>query len=121
MSRTLSSRPWAERGWFEGAVAWAEAALRANGTPPIGPPAQLRTWGLSTVLRFGTAVGDIYFKAAAHGGESGQRSFLFANEAAFLSGLGGRFAEHVPQPIASDPERVWMLLPDAGPALADSD
>ncbi len=119
-------RPWSERGWLQGAEAWVDAALRTAGLGPSRPPVQLRTWGLSTVLRFGTPAGDVYFKAAAHrnaggGAQSGHRSFLFANEAALLAALARRFPDDVPRPLATDPDRVWMLLPDAGPALAASD
>jgi Phosphotransferase enzyme family len=119
-------RPWSERGWFEGAETWVDAALHAAGLAWSRPSVQLRTWGLSTVLRFGTPTGDFYFKAAAHssvgfGARTGHRSFLFANEAALLAGLAGRFSDDVPRPVATDPGRVWMLLPDAGPALWESD
>jgi hypothetical protein len=86
----------------------------------------MRTWGLSTVLRYETPAGTYYFKAAAHRDTAGaaataHRSFLFANEASLLAGLAERFPDHVPSPVATDPQRVWMLLPDAGPALATSD
>jgi hypothetical protein len=119
-------RPWSERGWLAGAEAWVDAALGAAGLTRSGPSTQLRNWGLSTVLRFETSAGDVYFKAAAHGSVGsgatpGQRSFLFANEAALLAGFAGRFCDDVPRPIATDPARVWMLLPDAGPALWESD
>ena len=120
-SPSRTRRPWSRRGWFEDATSWAEAALCAAGRPPTGPVVQLRTWGLSTVLRFETEQGNVFFKAAAHGGDTDGRGFLFANEAALLDGLAGHFPEHLPRPIATDPERVWMLLPDAGTALADSD
>jgi hypothetical protein len=118
--------PWSERGGIEGAEAWVDATLRAAGLVRSGPPVQLRTWGLSTVLRFGTPAGDFYFKAAAHGSvgfgaRTGHRSFLFANEAALLASLAGRFCDDVPSPIATDPSQVWMLLPDAGLALWESD
>lgn len=118
-------QPWSERGWFEGAQTWADAALRAAGLTPSRPPEQFRTWGLSTVLRFGTPAGDVFFKAAAHGSigygaRTGKRSFLFANEAALLAGLAARFPDYAPRPVATDPERVWMLLPDAGAPLAES-
>ncbi len=118
-------RPWSERGWLEGAETWVATALSAAGLARSRPPVQLRTWGLSTVLRCETPTGDFYFKAAAHSSTgfcepTDQRSFLFANEAALLAGLAGRFPEAVPRPVATDPGRVWMLLPDAGPALAES-
>jgi aminoglycoside/choline kinase family phosphotransferase len=73
------------------------------------------------VLRFETEAGNVFFKAAAHGGTARERGFLFANEAALLEGLAGHFPEHLPRPIATDPERVWMLLSDAGDELAESE
>ncbi|MCA9863818.1 MAG: phosphotransferase [Thermomicrobiales bacterium] len=122
----LARRPWAERGWFAEAETWAATALHAAGAPPSRPPAQRRTWGLSTVWRYETPAGAYYFKAAAHRDTSGtaataDRSFLFANEASLLAGLAERFPGHVSNPVVTDPQRGWMLLPDAGPALATSD
>ncbi len=119
-------RPWSERSWFKEAEAWSFAALRAAGFEPKQPPVQLRNWGLSSVLRFETPAGDIYFKAAAHGGakpdaRTRDRSFLFANEAALIEGLAVRYPYAVPYPIAIDPEQVWMLLPDAGSPLGESE
>jgi hypothetical protein len=118
-------RAWTERGWFEDAVAWSDAALRNHDLEPRGLPQQLRTWGLSTVIRFDPPCGNLYFKAAAFSGTGNpsepepNRSFLFANEAALLTGLANHVPDHLPVPLAVDPERVWMLLPDAGAFLAD--
>jgi hypothetical protein len=117
-------RPWSERGWIDAADSWAVAALQAAEIPPDHPFEQLRTWGLSTVNRYRTPTGIVYFKAAAIDGTGndspGSRSLLFANEAVLLPAFSARFPGYVPHPIAVDVDKVWMLLPDAGPFLGES-
>lgn len=119
----ITRRPWSERGWFAVADTWAIAALADAGLPPDLPSEQLRTWGLSTVNRYRTSAGDVYFKAAAFCGDEtasqDRRPLLFANEAVLLSALDARFPGYVPRPVAIDPDRVWMLTRDAGPALGE--
>lgn len=111
-------RPWTARGWFEQAVAWSTAALHSAGLQQLSPPCQIRTWGLSTVIRFHTSHGPYYFKAAAFTGASNtSRSILFANEAALVRTLAQHLPENILQPLAADPPRVWLLLPDAGTEL----
>jgi hypothetical protein len=105
-------RAWMQRGWFEEAVAWGDAALREHGIARTAPPEQLRTWGLSTVLRLDTTAGSIFFKSAAHGG-----ALLFANEAALVVALAEHLPQHLPRPLAADAARVWLLLPDVGTFL----
>lgn len=114
----VTRRPWATRGWFEQAVDWSTAALHAAALELLSPPVQIRTWGLSTIIRFDTSDGACFFKAALFSPESDDssapRSPLFANEAALLQTLAARIPAHMPVPLAVDTERVWMLLSDAG-------
>ncbi|HUG16241.1 MAG TPA: phosphotransferase [Thermomicrobiales bacterium] len=113
-------RPWTARGWFEAAVAWSGAALHAAGVTQHGPPRQYRTWGLSTIIRFETSSGTVYFKASVFtGAGNASGTFLFANEAALLGALVERIPAHLPVPLAVDTERVWLLLPDAGVQLVN--
>jgi hypothetical protein len=121
-----SRTPWYERGWLAEAMAWADAALAANGLVRRGLPGQHRSWGLSNVARLETDGGAVYFKAAAFesaaacAGHGGPRGILFSNEAALLAGLTGRFPDLLPRLLAFDPDRVWMLLPDVGTMLDHS-
>ena len=99
------------------------------GHPRAERPRRCVPGGFRQCCGYETPAGACYFKAAAHRDTAGNagttatphRSFLFANEASLLAGLAERLPDHVPSPIATDPQRVWMLLPDAGPALATSD
>jgi len=102
--------PWARPGWFAAAAAWMEEQLATRGTPCVGPVEQLKTWGISCVLRAHTVAGDVYFKAAS-------TRALFADEPALTAALAALYPAHVPMPLAIDRERGWMLLADFGPTL----
>ncbi len=87
-----------------------EEQLARRGTPCVGSVAQLKTWGISCVLRARTTAGDVYFKAASSGA-------LFADEPALTAALAALYPTHVPLPLAIDRARGWMLLADVGPTL----
>jgi hypothetical protein len=110
--RSIPARraPWAREGWLEGAREWIEAQLTARGRPVTGRIEQLRVWCLSCLLRIPTADGAVFFKATAE-------SPLFADEGKVMGGLAELFPGHVPEPLATDAERRWMLLEDLGPEL----
>lgn len=65
-------------------------------------------WPLASVLRAHTTTGDLYLKATS-------RIPLLADESALTVCLAALFPGRVPEPIAVDLERGWMLLPDVGP------
>lgn len=90
------------------AAAWAAQQLAQCG---FGPPKQItvhhqRPWSL--VLRISTAEGNGYLKAVRPG---------FEHEIRVTALLAARWPEFVPQVIAADEERGWMLLEDGGPTL----
>jgi hypothetical protein len=68
--------------------------------------AHSRPW--STVLRVPTLEGAVYFKACAD---------YLAHEAAVTQALALWRPDDVPQVLATDPERGWMLLADGGATL----
>jgi len=88
-----------------------EDQLATRGTPCVGPVEQIKTWGISCVLRAGATVGDVYLKAAS-------TRALFADEPALTAALAALYPAHVPLPLAIDHARGWMLLADFGPTLA---
>ncbi len=102
--------PWARRGWFARASAWMVATLVQRGYALVGPVEQFRSWGISCVLRVPTDRGDVYFKVAT-------KNALFGDEPALTQALAARFPEHVPLPLATEPEERWMLLADFGKEL----
>jgi Phosphotransferase enzyme family len=102
--------PWAQEGWLDDATEWIESTLDGLGRTPTGPVEQVRTWPLSAVLRVPTSEGHVYFKATS-------TMPLFVDEGALMRGLAQVFRREVPEPLAIDSLRRWMLLDDVGPAL----
>lgn len=109
---------WTRPAWYDEALPWIAEHVEVTGRWT-----QVRSWGLSNVLRIPTADGDVYFKAIAHSTtiEPTRRDalpFLFAHEPVFLQGASSDRPGEVPAPLAIDSERAWMLLPDLGTPLA---
>ncbi len=114
---------WTRPGWYDETMPWIDEQLSLAGTPRTGVPAQVRSWGLSNVLRCPTAKGEVYFKALAHSStirpaRADALPLLFAHEPLLLQGLSAARPGEVPAPLAIDEKRAWMLLPDLGPPLA---
>ena len=109
---------WTMPSWYDEALPWIDYRLERT-----GPSTQVRSWGLSNVLRCPTAAGDIYFKALAHSStirpaRPDALPLLFAHEPLFLQKISDERPGAVPAPLAIDERRAWMLLPDLGPTLA---
>ncbi|WP_083750817.1 phosphotransferase [Kribbella sp. ALI-6-A] len=109
---------WTRPDWYAGALAWIDRHVERTGVP-----AQVRSWGLSNVLRVPTTTGDVYFKALAHRStvvldRADAAPLLFAHEPQLLDRLSTERPGQVVRPIAVDQDRVWMLLPDLGMPLA---
>ena len=68
-----------------------------------------RPW--STVLRVPTAEGDLYLK---------QEAPVQAFEVALTVALASRWPDRVPEVVAADVERAWLLLRDGGTRIADA-
>ena len=83
----------------------AGAGLERTREPEQG---QLRPW--ATVLRVPSTGGPVWFKATAPG---------TAFEAALYELLARAVPEYVLIPVATDPARGWILLPDGGPSLGE--
>lgn len=102
--------PWARPGWYAEATTWIQAQLAQLGYPPAASIEQVKSWCLSCILRAPTASGNVYFKVAAD-------LPLFASEASVMRHLAAMYPRHVPAPLAIDPDRGWLLLPDFGKEL----
>jgi hypothetical protein len=100
-------QPWAERGWHAQVEAWLAAEMERLGRPLTGPVEQVRVWELSCVLRAPTTAGDVWFKTSI-------ASPLFVNEGVVMRTLARLFPDHVPAPLAVEPERGWMVLASFG-------
>ncbi len=101
---------WSSPQWRDEAVSWLDEQLAGAGIDRTGDVEQphLRPW--ATVLRLPTTEGVVWFKAAGPG-------------TAFEVGLYELLARVAPDrvltPIAVDPARGWIVLPDGGPPLAE--
>ena len=99
---------WSSAPWRAAAVAWLDQQLAAAGSERTGEVEQphLRPW--ATVLSAPTTAGTVWLKAAAP---------ATAFEVALYGLLARRVPDRVLTPIAADPERGWLLLPDGGLSL----
>jgi aminoglycoside/choline kinase family phosphotransferase len=106
--------PWQRRGWYDRACSWIRTKTAASNRTLIGPIEQVRSWDLSCVLRATTDLGRTYFKVAGSWP-------LVANEAHVMEMLSRWFPAHIPEPLAIDEMRGWMLLADFGTPLRNID
>src|SRR5688500_6771500 len=90
--------PWARPGGPDRDVAWAVAALAERGITPSEPPAQMRSWNLSSLWRITTGSGAFWLKCVPG---------FFAHEGRILERLQGGPAR-VPTLIAADGYRVLL-------------
>jgi hypothetical protein len=100
---------WARRGWLDEVTAWTSAELARHDLALAGPLEQVKTWGISCLLRGYTAAGVVYVKGAAtlpH----------FTNEPAVTATLAGLFPRNVPHIISVDTARRWLITTDFGGA-----
>jgi hypothetical protein len=100
-------QPWADRRWHTQVEDWLAAEMERLGRPLTGPVQQVRVWELSCVVRAPTTAGDVWFKTSI-------AAPLFVNEGVVMRALAGLFPDHVPAPLAVEPERGWMVLADFG-------
>jgi hypothetical protein len=96
---------WTDPDWLVGVHAWIRA--HADVTGPIEQP-HVRHWG--TVLRAPTPGGDVWFKACVP-------SLRF--EVALVGVLARERPDAVPELLATDPDRGWMLMADGGERMRE--
>lgn len=101
---------WLERRWLDEAHAWIRERLRERGLRLTGAIEQphVRQW--STVLRVPTSIGSLWFKA---------NTAVLAYEAAVVDVLAGTRPDLVPELVAADRDRGWMLSGDGGERLRE--
>ncbi len=92
---------WARRGWLSEMKTWLTQELARLGRTPVGEPEQIKHWSLSAVLRQRTVGGVVYIKAV-------QGHFIA--EPRITAKLAELFPEYVPQVLALDAQRGWLLL-----------
>lgn len=103
--------PWAQPGWFEKVSRWVHAELEGQGIAVSGAIEYARSYPWSTVLRVPTGQGTVYFKAV---------SPVDPYEPAVLQSLGRWRPDCVPELLAVDADRRWILMRDTGHMLRDA-
>src|SRR6266545_2034823 len=100
--------PWQQPDWQAEAKAWIRSVLDKNDLQLIGEIEQphVRQW--STVMTVPTNAGTLFFKAS---------SSLLAYETVLTDYLARFRPEIIPELLAIDLKRHWMLMRDAGTPL----
>jgi hypothetical protein len=88
-----------------------QAWLTANGVEPSGSIETIHERPWSTVLRVPTRDGDLFLK---------QEQPLQEYEVPLTVALASRWPDRVPEVVAADMERAWLLTRDGGVRIADS-
>jgi Phosphotransferase enzyme family len=106
----IMDAPWRDPAWIAVAHTWIDEQTARLGLARTGAIEQPHIYPWSTVMRVPTAEGDVWFKA-----NTGQ----LQHEAALVSLVAKRVPERVPPLLATDFERGWMLMADAGQRLRE--
>lgn len=102
---------WQDPDWKNQVREWILAQAQAHGIQVTGEIEQPHAYAWSTVLHVPTDQGKLFFKATAH-------ETLY--EAALTQALAAWFPESMPQFVAVDAGRGWMLMNDGGEQLRAS-
>lgn len=105
-------RDWTRPGWRDEVITWVDRALTRRGLGRVATAEQIRVWEFSHVLRLTTEDGVVCFLKALPEGA--------AREPRVTRGLAERHPEWLPELLAVDLERRWMLMRrTAGPELME--
>ena len=103
---------WRDAAWRAEADGWVSDRLADAGRRPTGPADSERLVPWSAVWRVATDGGPVWFKACTVG---------VRHEPALYEVLARRSPGQVLTPVAVDPERHFLLLPDGGPTLRQTE
>jgi aminoglycoside/choline kinase family phosphotransferase len=102
---------WYDSEWQRGAHAWIRAQASRRSIQIIGDIQQPHAYAWSTVMRVETSEGTLFFKATAP-------ETIY--EIALTEELAGWFPDCLPELVALDTARGWMLMRDGGEQLRAS-
>jgi Phosphotransferase enzyme family len=88
-----------------------ESWLASHGIEASAPVETIHVQPWSTVLRVSTEAGSLFLK---------QEQPVQAYEVPLTVALASRWPDRVPEVVAADAERAWLLLRDGGTRVADS-
>ncbi|MCP4168412.1 MAG: phosphotransferase [Chloroflexi bacterium] len=108
MKKQDRTQLWMQADWLETVTAWIQAELRRQGIAQRRPIEQshIRPW--STVLRVPAQEGDLFFKAT---------DATLAHEPALTLSLSRWYPDTMPELLAADVPRRWLLMRDGGVPL----
>src|SRR5262249_51955251 len=116
-ARTAASRwpsssvaPWTEPAWLAEAHLWIDAQLDRLALVPEGTVEQRHVRPWATALRIPTTDGVVWFKAAIP---------VLAHEPGVVELISRRLPGLVPELLATDLGRGWMLMADGGQRLRE--
>jgi len=110
----MSTQPqlrWYDPAWLEQAYAWIRAEAERHSIQLTGEIEQNHACAWSTVLRVPSDAGMLFFKATAD---------ETIHEIALTEKLAAWFPDCMPDLVASDSARGWMLMRDGGEQLRAS-
>ena len=99
---------WHDPDWLDEAATWIRIETARSDIAITGPIEQPHVYPWSTVLRVPTADGPLFFKATAP-------ETIY--EAALTQKLAGWYPDRMPELVAVDTPRGWMLMRDGGEPL----
>jgi hypothetical protein len=105
---TAGAATWTDPAWRDAALDWAYAELDRAGLAGDGEPEQRHVYPWSTAIRLPVRGGAVWLKSVGPGS---------AHEPALSAALGGWAPGRVLVPLAVDPARRLLLLPDGGRTL----
>src|SRR5512137_137765 len=91
---------WHDPEWQKQAQAWVRAEAERNSIQLVGEIEQPHAYAWSTVMRVPSSEGTLFFKATAP---------ETIHEIALTEKLAGWFPDRMPELIAVDAARGWML------------
>lgn len=102
---------WEQANWIKQAHDWILAETKGRNIRITGAMKQSHIYPWSTVMRVPTREGTLFFKASAED---------VAPEAALTQALAGWYPDIMPELVAVDTVRGWMLMRDGGEPLRAS-
>jgi hypothetical protein len=101
---STSAGDWTQPGWRDEVLAWVDGQLARRGCATVRAVEQVRVWEWSQVLRLDAGEAQFYFKARPTSG---------AAEVPLTQRLAERHPAWMPEVIAVDPHRHWLLMREA--------
>jgi len=107
MNSSTPAQPlWRDSEWLKEAIAWIEAETKRAGLKVAAPIEQPSVGPWSTVMVVRTDEQALFFKATTD-----------RHEAALTKTLAGWYGDRLPELVAVDVERGWLLMRDGGQPL----